>query len=112
MFSAQNHIKLCDKNYKQVAVSKIKFCYLQQKKVLLLSASSSPNLLQINNANALLTPFHSFINNLFNCSHVEGWIEPGISLCTSATILHLDVKRTNIKGTQQEHKLLYIYIYI
>ena len=81
--------------------------YLQQKKVLLWSASSSsPNLRLISNVNATLTSFHSFINNLFNCRHVEGWIEPGISLYTSWTILHLDVKKTNIKGTQQEHKLL------
>lgn len=59
--------------------------------------------------NALLTPFHSFINNLFNCSHVEGWIEPGISLYTSGTILHLLVNRTSVKGTQQEQKLLKIH---
>jgi len=65
-------------------------------------------MLLISNVNALLTPFHSFINNLFNCSHVEGWIEPGISLYTSGTILHLEVKGTNVKGTQQEGKLLKI----
>lgn len=45
---------------------------------------------------------------MFNCSHVEGWIEPGISLYTSGTIPHVEVKRTNIKGTQQDHKLLTI----
>ena len=94
-------------NYKQVSVSKIKFCYLQQKEVLLWSASS-PNLLLISNVNALLTPFHSVINNLFNCCHVEGWIEPGISLYTSGTILHIEVKGTNTKSTQQECKLLKI----
>jgi hypothetical protein len=43
----------------------------------------------------LLTPFHSFINNLFNCGHVEGWVKPGNSLFTLRTFLYLEIKRTN-----------------